>query len=254
MTMNDMAADLHIPDLAGEHYITTLQRLHEALRPRTYLEIGVLQGDSLKLARCASIAIDPTFHITPGNLQDVFAKPELHFYQTGSDEFFGRYSPREILGAPIDMAFLDGMHRCEYLLRDFINMERHCKRNSVIALHDCLPVEAGIASRVQEHAHSVAPHRAGWWAGDVWRTSLLLRRRRPDLQMTVLDSMPTGLVLITNLDPGSTALSDDYSRCVQDMLAWDLAEIGIAPLFAEMRVSAASGLQAHEDITQRFWL
>ena len=162
--MNDMTAELHVPDLAGEHYFTVLQRLHEALRPKTYLEIGIHLGDSLRLARCASIAIDPEFYIAPGNLQDVFAKPELHFYQTGSDEFFARHSPREILGAAIDMAFLDGMHRCEYLLRDFINTERHCKRNSVIALHDCLPVEAGIANRMPSQARSVAPHRQGWWA------------------------------------------------------------------------------------------
>ena len=251
--MNDMVADIQTPDLAGEHYIVTLQRLHEVLRPKTYLEIGVLQGDSLKLARCASIAIDPAFYITPDNLQAVFAKPELHFFQLGSDDFFGRHSPNQILGAPIDMAFLDGMHRCEYLLRDFINTERHCKRNSIIAMHDCLPVEAGIAGRVPSQAGVVAPHRSGWWAGDVWRTSLLLRRMRPDLSMTVLDSSPTGLVLITNLDPGNTALSDNYARFVEDMLAWNLEDIGIQALFAEMRVSAVSKLQTSEDITQKFW-
>jgi len=254
MTMNDMVADLQVPDLAGEHYIATLQRLHEVLRPKTYLEIGVSQGNSLKLARCASIAIDPAFQIAPDNVQVVSAKPELHFFQMGSDDFFGRYSPSQILGAPIDMAFLDGMHRCEYLLRDFINTERHCKRNSVIALHDCLPVEARIAGRVPSQVSSVASHRTDWWAGDVWRTSLLLRRMRPDLSMTVLDSSPTGLVLITNLDPSNTALSDNYARFVEDMLAWNLEEIGIQALFAEMRVGAASKLQAHEDITQKFWL
>lgn len=249
-----MIADSQMSDLGGEHYIVTLQRLHEALRPKTYLEIGVLQGDSLKLARCASIAIDPAFHITLSNLQSVVAKPELHFFQMGSDDFFDQHSPSRILGAPIDMAFLDGMHRCEYLLRDFINTERHCKRNSVVALHDCLPVEVGIAGRVPSQTSVVAPHRSGWWAGDVWRTSLLLRRMRPDLGMTVLDSSPTGLVLVTNLNPNDTVLSDNYARFVKDMLAWDLEEIGIQALFAEMRVGAASSLHAHEDITQRFWL
>ena len=93
-----------------------------------------------------------------------------------------------------------------------------------------------------------------WWAGDVWRTSLLLRRRRPDLQMTVLDSSPTGLVLITNFDPGNTTLSNSYSRCVQDMLSWNLDEIGTAALFAEMDVCSTLGLQAHEDISKKFWL
>lgn len=252
--MNDMAADVLIPDLAGEHYIATLQRLHEVLRPKRYLEIGVQSGDSLRLARCASIAIDPAFHITPGNIEGVFAKPELHFYQTGSDDFYNRYSPTAIFGAPIDMAFLDGMHRCEYLLRDFINTERHCKRNSVVALHDCLPVEPGIASRFVSHPREAASHRAGWWAGDVWRTSLLLRRQRPDLRLTVVDATPTGLVLITNLDPGNTTLADGYAGFVEQMLGWDLEQIGIPALFREMRVEPASELHAHEDITRRFWL
>ncbi len=250
--MDDIASNLHSPDLAGEHYIATLGRLHEVLRPKTYLEIGVLQGDSLKLARCASIAIDPAFHLSPDNLEAVFSKPELHLYQMGSDDFFDRHNPRKILGAPLDMAFLDGMHRCEFLLRDFINTEKYCKRNSIIALHDCLPVEPGIASRVQSHAHSMAAHRAGWWAGDVWRTSMLLRRTRPDLQMTVLDSMPTGLVLLTNLDPSSNVLSDNYAQFIREMLDWDLNNIGIPALFAEMEILPASRLQEHEDITQRF--
>lgn len=252
--MNNMAADIQIPDLAGEHYIATLQRLHEVLRPKTYLEIGVQQGDSLTVARCASIAIDPAFHIAPGNIEGVFAKPELHFYQMGSDEFFDRHSPKTIFGAPVDMAFLDGMHRCEYLLRDFINTERHCKRNSVVALHDCLPVEPGIASRFVSHPREVAPHRAGWWAGDVWRTSLLLRRHRPDLRLTVVDATPTGLVLVTNLDPGNMTLSDGYAGFVEQMLGWNLEEIGTPELLAEMQVEPTSELQMHENITQKFWL
>ena len=252
--MNEIATDLHVPDLAGEHYVATLERLHEALRPKTYMEIGVLQGDSLKLARCPSIAIDPAFHISSNNLRAVFNKPELHFYQMGSDDFFNRYSPSKILDGPLDMAFLDGMHRCEFLLRDFINTEKHCRRNSIIALHDCLPVEPGITSRVESQAHSMVAHRAGWWAGDVWRTSMLLQRMRPDLQMTVFDSMPTGLVLITNLDPSSDILSSNYVQLVEEMFNWNLEEIGVANLFDEMRVVSASKLRAHEYITQKFWL
>ncbi len=83
---------------------------------------------------------------------------------------------------------------------------------------------------------------------------MLLQRSRPDLQMTVLDSMPTGLVLITNLDPNNNVLSENYAKLVQQMLDWDLEEIGTTELFAEMRVVSASKLQTNEDISQRFWL
>jgi hypothetical protein len=172
----------------------------------------------------------------------------------GSDDFFAQHQPSKILDAPVDMAFLDGMHRCEYLLRDFINVERYCKPNSIIALHDCLPVESGITSRVQSQSVAMLPHRQGWWAGDVWRTSLLLRRYRPDLSMTVLDAEPSGLVVITNLNPQDRSLSDGYSKHVEQMLSWNLEEIGLTGLFSEFGILSTSLMQAHDDITKRFWL
>ena len=243
-----------MPDLKGTYYIPVLQQLHEALRPKTYMEIGVLAGQSLALARCPAIAVDPEFKISPEYAGQVLMKPEVHFYQMGSDDFFARVRPSDVFDAPIDMAFLDGMHRCEYLLRDFINTERHCKKNSIIALHDCLPVEPGIATRLEDDKQSVAPQRRGWWTGDVWRTSLLLRRFRPDLSLTVLDCHPTGLILVTNLNPASNSLADNYACLVREMLSWDLTDIGIAALFTEMQIEPASVLQTHEGITRRFWL
>ena len=247
-------AEQGVPDLAGEHYLVTLQRLHTMLEPKTYFEIGTLQGSSLAQARCASLAVDPGFQIAETNLNELLAKPEIHFYRMRSDDFFAKHSPSNILGGPVDLAFLDGMHRCEYLLRDFMNTERHCKSNSIIALHDCLPVEAALATRVPYAIRADAPHRKDWWAGDVWRTSLLLRRHRPDLHMSVLDCSPTGLVLITNLDPMSNILSDKYAGFVEAMMSWDLSDIGIGNLFSEMKVMPTTSLATSEDITGRFWL
>jgi hypothetical protein len=171
-----------------------------------------------------------------------------------SDVFFARYSPTALFGAPIDMAFLDGMHRCEYLLRDFINTERHCRRNSVIALHDCLPVEEAITTRVENYNTSAHPDRKAWWAGDVWRTALLLKRRRPDLAITSLDSAPTGLVLITNLNPNNASFNDGYGFHVREMMSWDIGRIGITGYFEEMQVESTGALASHDQITARFWL
>jgi len=120
------------------------------------------------------------------------------FFSMESDKFFSQYNPRCMMNCHIDFAFLDGKHWSEFLLRDFINTERNCHRNSIIALHDCLPVEAAIADRIPNQRPTIVAHRAGWWAGDVWRTALLLKRKRPDLHMLTLDAKPTGLVLISN--------------------------------------------------------
>ncbi len=66
---------------------------------------------------------------------------------THERRFFARHDLGGLLGKPISMAFLDGMHHFEYLLRDFINTEKHCSSNSVILLHDCLPTDRHVARR-----------------------------------------------------------------------------------------------------------
>ena len=233
---------LSLPDLPGIYYLDYLKGLHEVLAPRNYFEIGVMQGASLALARCPSIGVDPYFQVIPEHVRDMFSKQALHLYQLYSDDFFARHSPAAVFGSPVALAFLDGMHNCEFLLRDFLNIERDCAPDSVVVLHDCLPVEAGIATREQADSTAISPHRHSWWTGDVWRTSVLLRRVRPDLRIFVVDAPPTGLVLVTNLDPHSTVLADGYDGFVQEMLSWDLSEIGVQRHFNDMQVRSTSEL------------
>ncbi len=243
-----------MPDLTGGPYLDMLARLHAVLNPRSYLEIGVETGATLALARCAAIGIDPAFRFSDIELvRQITAKPSLMLYQMSSDAFFASHDPTALLGRPIEMAFLDGMHRCEFLLRDFINTERHCRPNAVVALHDCVPLELPMAGRISG-AESVDPRRRFMWTGDVWRTALLLRRVRPDLQMTVLDAAPTGLVLITNLNPACTKLRDGYAGFVRRMMGWSLENLTLPGFYQEIGLEPAQNLQCEEDITARFWL
>jgi hypothetical protein len=92
------------------------------------------------------------------------------------------------------------------------------------------------------------------WTGDVWRTLLLLRRVRPDLQITVLDAAPTGLVLITNLNPASTLLRESYASFVQRMMGWSLESLTLPAFYQEIGLEPAQNLQHEADITARFWL
>lgn len=41
-----------------------LNRPHSILKPNTYLEIGALNGNTLKIAECAAISTDPAFQIS----------------------------------------------------------------------------------------------------------------------------------------------------------------------------------------------
>ena len=135
---------IRIPDHTGDNYRTVLERLHSALHPSTYLEIGTHAGASLSLARCSSIAIDPKFALET----NVFGgKRRCHLFQMASDEFFAEYDPICLFGRPIQFAFLDGMHWSEFLLRDFINTEKFSSNNSVIAIHDCIPLDIYSARR-----------------------------------------------------------------------------------------------------------
>ena len=253
--MNEVANPNSLPDHAGDGYLQVLQTLHEVLQPRTYLEVGSLTGASLALAACASLAIDPDFKFDDMELvRRIVSKPRLLLFRMASDRFFQQHDPVALLGDTVQLAFLDGMHRCEFLLRDFINTERHCARNSIIVLHDCVPVEEPMTDRYYLARPAIEPHRLHWWSGDVWRTARLLRRMRPDLSFTTLDAPPTGLVLITNLDPGSTALLDRYDEHVRTMLSWSLTEIGLQQHAAAMEVESTNDYITSEQLTTRFWL
>ncbi len=226
-----------VPDHMGEDYRSIMTKLHAELQPKSYLEIGKVADGTLSLANSPSISIDTSQEIS----SVVFGgKPLCLFYRMASDEFFDRFDPKALLGSDLDLSFLDGIHHCEFLLRDFINAERHAAKGGVIALHDCLPVEIPMTDRAQNGTQPVAPHRSGWWTGDVWRTVLAIKRHRPDLNVICLDAAPTGLVLISRLNPASRLLLYKHDAIVDEMLSMSLEKITIKQLFKELDVKSTS--------------
>jgi hypothetical protein len=224
-------------------YLEILSHLHSVLKPRTYLEIGTHQGASLQKAHCASLAIDPQICITD---RIVGEKPVCLFFQMTSDQFFADFDPTLLLGAKIDIAFLDGMHLCEYLLRDFMHVEAYCRPNSIIAVHDAIPSNLTMAQRV--------PTLGAAWTGDVWKAILLLKRYRPELKLLCLDSPPTGLVLITNLNPQSRLLPERYFSLLEEVRDVSLGDFGIERYREEILVTPGSVFGSPEAISREFWL
>jgi hypothetical protein len=197
--------------LPGENYFRVLARIHRHLRPRTYLEIGVSRGDSLEcvLPETRVLGIDPQPNL-PGE-----PPANARIYRETSDEFFARHDPRaELGGAPLELAFIDGMHHFEFALRDFVNVERACARSSVILMHDCYPLDERTARREQV---------TGFWSGDIWRLMLLLRTRRPDLTVRTIATPPTGLGIVLNPDPTSRVLADNLDALIAQYLAKDFS-------------------------------
>ena len=179
-----------------------LAELHELLEPRTYLEIGVQHGWSLNLAHAAEVAIG----VDPHPL--IQATGNQIIYQMTSDEVFaGAGAP---VLPPIDLAFIDGMHLYEYALRDFMNVLRYVHKDSVIVFDDVLPRNQLEAARVQ------CP---GDWTGDVWKIHRTIPVYRPDLKFRLVDTQPTGLLVVTGFDKNTNTIATSLNRVYDSLVA-----------------------------------
>ena len=218
--------ELAEPTPAGRHrglqYLRFLKRFAEVSEPKSYLEIGTRDGSSLAaFTNCDAICVDPIMRPKPIALN----RERTFCFQMTSDRFFAQVDLERFFPGGVDVAFLDGMHRFEYLLRDLINTERHCHARSAVFVHDCFPARESITVRVSQGAA---------WAGDAWKLVPILRELRPDLVLHRLDCPPTGLLLIQNLDPEATALQRGYHDAVAQYADADVGEYGIERLWSEV--------------------
>ncbi len=191
------------------YYIDFLAGLHQALAPKTYLEIGVRQGHSLALSRCASVGIDPNLQIN----QTLGRRVRL--VETTSDDYFASLtaSGRSPFGRkPIDMAFIDGMHLFEYALRDFANVEKYAGPQTVVVFDDVFPRDVDEAARDR---HTQA------WTGDVFRVMLALERYRPDLTLHRVNTEPTGLLAVSGFGQGRRFAEADVEEIIRKELRPD---------------------------------
>ncbi len=212
-----------------------LETLHELLRPRTYLEIGVNTGRSLTLSRARSVAVDPFFDLTSE------VRCDLHLVRTTSDEFFARPHPLAHFDEPVvDLAFIDGMHLSEYALRDVINVERYTHATSVIVLDDMLPRSVNEAARDREGAGLM--HRA--WAGDVYKVTSAVRRFRPDMICLEVDTQPTGTVVLLLPDAAATGLADAYDGLLDSCVTPDPQDVPSDVLLRKHAVAPERLLEA----------
>jgi predicted O-methyltransferase YrrM len=189
----------------GRNYLGFLAQMHRSIAPNWYLEIGTQTGKSLMAANCNCISVDPEYTLKH---EIMGRKPSLMLFQQTSDSFFAS-GLLDRLGQKMDLAFLDGMHLYEYLLRDFMNAERYMTPEGVIVMHDCLPFEPSMAERDRRNAKTRA------WTGDVWKVIPILRKYRPELEISLFDAAPTGLTVVRNLDPGNDVLQRHYDEIIE---------------------------------------
>lgn len=198
---------MNIEMISGQrNYYEILRKIHEYFVPDLYLEIGVRNAESLKLSRGPAIGIDPLKQF------DINLNPATIFYEMTSDDFFLN-SENYINKRKIDLAFIDGMHLFEYALRDFINIESLSHPCGLIVLDDVCPNHPLQASRER---------KTNVWTGDVWKLRDCLKRYRPDLTQVLIDTSPTGLLMVLGLDSTNTILLENYYSIISEYAESDI--------------------------------
>lgn len=222
--------------LPGSPFREVLGWIHEDVRPRNYLEIGVNEGASLRSALPATriIGVDPHPMVSSDSSSDV------HIFGMTSDEFFRNHDPLKILEADaIDLSFIDGLHLVEQVIRDFLNLERFQKPRSFVLFHDCIPLSERSAARTRQ---------TSFYSGDAWKFLVFLRRHRPHLQVDIIPTMPTGIGVLSGFSrshpDGANQLSEsDIAAIVA--LDW--------PYFCEHRAEFAYTIPNDRDAVRAFF-
>lgn len=180
MRRHDAEAARRFP---GPDYREILSSLHRTLRPRVYVEIGVLRGDTLCLAEPGTTAIG----VDPDPRIDVALLAATRLYPMTSDEFF----LRGVLTGPVDLAFIDGLHLHEQTLRDLGSLAPHLASDGVAVLHDTMPLNEETATRERQ---------TEFHTGDVWKAVVHMSAYWPHLSWITVPAAPTGLTLVRGFD------------------------------------------------------
>lgn len=173
------------------HKSVAIQKIIESIKAKNYLEIGVAEGENFKKISCDyKIGIEPV--PSPGNFEN--NQDKIKYFFTTSDIFFANHDIKKILTNGIDVAFIDGLHEYNQVVRDVNNCLKYLNNGGFIVLHDCNPADSATATprylynKIWNWKKTICliPKWEGPWSGDVWKAIIELRQRE-DLNIFVLD-------------------------------------------------------------------
>jgi SAM-dependent methyltransferase len=180
-----------------------LNRIAARLGARSYLEIGVQRGDTfsrIEVERRVGVDPDPSSAATIHEPSDsYFARLDLARAELGS-------------AAPtFDLAFIDGLHHREQVVRDVEGAIRHLSPGGVVVVHDCNPPTEKAGGRAI---------CSGVWCGDVWRGWIDLRRSLNREAFVVDTDLGCGVILPGDPLPPLGEESPSWTSFAADRAGW----------------------------------
>jgi len=160
-----------------------INHLIEKYKLVNYLEIGVFQGENIRLVNAPH-----KDGVDPGD--EGYVVPEVNFPVT-SDGFFDLIKGHDEI--KYDIIFIDGLHHAEQVEKDIQNSLNHLVDDGFIILHDCNPVS---------YETQIIPRETIAWTGDVWKAFVKFKINNPEFKCCTIDT-DFGVGVIQNTHPTS---------------------------------------------------
>lgn len=145
-----------------------INHLIERYKLINYLEIGVFQGENIRLIKALhKDGVDPGV--------EGYVVPEVNYPMT-SDDFFELIKGHDI---KYDIIFIDGLHHADQVEKDIQNSLNHLVDNGFIVMHDCNPVS---------YEAQLIPRETIAWNGDTWKAFVKFKFKYPNFKSYVIDT------------------------------------------------------------------
>lgn len=164
------------------NHLQIINHLIETYDFKSYLEIGVYDGENYNGVRCdEKECCDPC-------VCDVKVNCDVT-YKTTSDEMF-EDMPED---KKYDIIFIDGMHDESFVDKDIMNSLKHLNKDGLICLHDTFPPSKESTEKFDTYSDD-----RGTWCGDVFKS--ILKLNQTDLNYFTVNNGDYGLSIIEYSD------------------------------------------------------